>query len=266
MTVVAVWYEPKDQCAWIVADTRISGTGGGTLTDSAAKVLALPITCFHPSKTGFFDNRSYSSSIGFAYAGSTLAALMTYAAASNCLQNLNGLSDTAPPDLIEIAKLVARIAVKYIREVGSDCEFILAGWCPKQKRLRAFTLRPSEAPRVIHIVEETLYSERHFQLIGSHTQEIRQAIMDAYEAPDGPSLRVPQHILKQLIENGRFPKIGGSLQIGIADQSGFSTKWWATNQITYQDDATFGRFLLGIDLDAEIGMIGSYIVGGTGTI
>src|SRR5579871_4434024 len=95
MTVVAIWLEREVEgtSLWSIADTRISQKGptGGTtiMTDTGAKLFAIPIRCHQGSVR---QAARYSTSIGFAFAGSVLPATMTVATASTFLQNL--LTDT----------------------------------------------------------------------------------------------------------------------------------------------------------------------------
>src|SRR5262249_29131271 len=99
MTVVATWYEPFDKIVWCVSDTRVSRPGptAGTITDGGAKILPLSVRTFLPGESGFFDRNILSTTVGFAYAGATLPALMTYAVANTFLQHLYGMPGSPPP-------------------------------------------------------------------------------------------------------------------------------------------------------------------------
>jgi hypothetical protein len=188
MTSVTAWYEPHDDASWIVADTRISGSVG-VLSESGAKIFPLSILCLQPSPSGDFVQKSIFT-FGFAFSGSSLPALMTYALSNACLGNLIGAAGAPPPAVSDIAEFICRIAERYCREILAVFEAIILGWCPIAGRYRAFVLRPNEAtadlPMQMRSDEVPLYDPECFVLIGSHQKIVSDRI-------PSPSQRLMPH-------------------------------------------------------------------------
>jgi hypothetical protein len=135
MTLVAVW-KAADDCVMAVADTRISQTDRGVLTEHGPKLLPLTIVCRQPNPGGgFFDQEVHRADIGFAYSGSTLSALAAHALANILLSNLVSNPGTPPPSTAEVAIAIGGISADYMREVGQLCgsgglfNAIVFGYC-----------------------------------------------------------------------------------------------------------------------------------------
>ena len=266
MTVVAVWFEPHDNAVWAVSDTRVTGVEGA-ITDGAAKILPLTMTCLAPGPTGFFDQLTLSTTFGFAYSGSTLVGVMTYTVANTLIQSLSARPGERPPNLMDVAGLVARVAERYVREVGSDIEAVIFGWCPLERRYRAALIQhdPNAVPRRMTAIEQPLLDNEFCILLGTAKERVRRAIERTYEELNGLALkRAPRLALQRLIEAGDFPEIGGSLQIGMASQLGFQLMSHVAPLVRGQPQAA--RYFLGINIDDEIGLVGQHFVGMTGTI
>ena len=188
MTSVTAWYEPHDDFVWVVADTRISGSVG-VLSDSGAKIFPLSIVCMQPDSAGEFVPIS-SFALGFAYSGSTLAALMTYTLANTCLGNLIGAAGAALPTIGDIADFVRRLGERYCREIQAGFEAVIVGWCPSSKKYRAFVLKPMKATfeqelMQVTLTEAAMYDSDSFVLIGSHQQEVSERIKLTYKELEG---------------------------------------------------------------------------------
>jgi hypothetical protein len=266
VTVVAVWYEPHDDIVWMIADTRIS-RGGGSLTDGGAKILPLTLKCFEPGASGFFDRSTLATTLGYAYAGNTLPALMTYSVINTCLSNLAGLPNSSPPSILQVGAMALRVAERYVLETMADFTAVIAGWCPSTHRYAAIVIEPDPnvSPRRMRLREEPLDEAQHVTLLGSHRERVEEAVRLAYEQTRGQVLqRAPKIALTRLVESDELSGIGGSLQIGTASRFGFDLKYWVA-PLTKGSSAA-GRFLLGIDLDEEIGGVGPFRVGMMGTI
>jgi hypothetical protein len=166
MTVVAVWLEPTEQLLWSVADTRISqpGSSGGTtiMTDSGAKLFAIPIRCHQP-RTDLRKHELYSSSVGYAFAGAVLPATMTLATASTFLQNLTTVGSNDPPRLSEIVAMIGRLAERFSKEAlasssGEYGKFAAAvfGWCPILDEFAIYKLEPRLTSSTFQMVCEEI--------------------------------------------------------------------------------------------------------------
>ena len=274
MTIVALWYEPFDDAVWSISDTRISkdSSGNTTLTDGAAKILPLTIHCRRPPPGGgFFDQTSYLGTAGFAYAGSTLSAVMSYTVANACCQNLIRPNEGPPPSIGEIANLVGRIAQKYMREIldrnnGQEGNFsaFIFGWCPREMNFRAFDVEPSIAGGSFSVsaTEVPVVNRDWVGLLGNDTQKVRDAIDQVRNEKTshgiGPT-RWPKRALEQIIASQSIPGVGGSLQIGLASRAGFQL--FASVRSLEQDRSQAQRTFLGFNIDSEVGLVGNYMIG-----
>jgi hypothetical protein len=269
LTAVAVWFEPFDRVVWAVADSRVTNPGpiGGTITDAAAKLLPLALRCHQPGSDGFFSSLTLQTSLGFAFAGSTLPALNTFAVASACLQNLISGRGAPPPSIRDIAGLVQRIAERYSRETMSAFEAMVFGWCPLERGYCAFVVKPDPAssPLAVSISQQRLYEPDFVALLGTHQSEVRDEIRRMLLTMQGQELkRAPKLALQNLVANESLRGIGGTLLIGTSTPLGFELKSYVRPVVVGQPAAA--RYFLGIDIDQEIGQVGHHIIGMTGTI
>jgi hypothetical protein len=155
MTVAAVW-KVSDRI-YAVADTRLSRERGNVLTEHGPKLLPLSVVCKQPGPSGFFDREKYRTTIGFAYAGSSLAGLATHALANILFQSLAGAAESLPPGLDQLAEAVSQIGLQYMREVGilggdkALFQGIVFGFCGRENRFRAFKITPN-LDQDVHVV------------------------------------------------------------------------------------------------------------------
>jgi hypothetical protein len=269
LTVAAVWFEPFDRIVWVVADTRISYSGpiGGTITDAAAKLLPLTLRCYQPGPDGFFSTLTLHTSLGFAFAGSTVPALNTYAVVNACLQNLISSNGAPPPSISDIARLVQRIGERYTRETMSAFEAIVFGWCPLERDYRAsiITPDPTSSPIVMSVNQQQLYEPDFVALLGVHQGEVRDEIRRVLSTMQDQELkRAPKLALQNLVANETLKGVGGTLQIGTATPYGFELRSYLRPMVIGQPQAAL--YFLGLDMDHDIGQVGHHRIGMTGTI
>jgi hypothetical protein len=269
MTSIALWRE--DRWLWAVADTRISkaAIAGTFLTDGGSKLFRLNVQCREPGSGGFFSKQTFSGSLGFAFAGASLPALMTYAAANACCESLNAPSGTRPPDLMHIAQLVARIAGRYMRDVldrnnGREGAFEAAifGLCPSQDRYRALHVKPTMRDGEFAVSVNELEIEAGPIVLGTKCHEIGTLIL---EAQRGGQARAAKFVLQRLIETESIPGVGGAIQIGIAGPNGAFDLYYHLRPHVVGQPAAFRSFL-GFDLDADLGNVGGYAIGMMGMV
>jgi hypothetical protein len=267
MTVVAVWYEPHDDAAWVVADTKVSQSQiGGTITESASKLFPLSINCFTLGPDGDFNNLVFANRIGFCFAGSTLPALLTYSVANTCFQALIAPPNAPPPTLEEVATALRAIAERYLREIEAGFECAMVGWCARERRYVAFHIRPDrQVPPRMLLVRSDLYAEGSYLLLGSHKAEVALRIDAVFAELAGQVLkRAPRLALQRILQEEVFDDVGGTLQFGTAYRQGFVLKFWM-KPAAHGEPAVQHSFL-GINIDAEVGQVGSYSVGMVSTI
>lgn len=284
VTLVAVWRAEDRLMA--VADTRIVRSAGNVLTEHGPKLLPITIVCKQPGASGFFDKEVYRADIGFAYSGSTLSALAAHALSSALLSKLIGAAGAPPPALNEAAHFIGGASAEYMREVGqlagSDGLFsaIVFGWCPQQRALRAFELRPTiaDAQFRVDIQERTLnpikiggVAAETAIVIGSSPALLIEAIdkqlTDAKERGEVHEIvafDAPKRALRQLISEGTDERVGGSIQQAWATVAGFQIVS-NVEPITPRPPSprNAGLFILGFDT-FDIQTIGNYQVAAEG--
>ena len=273
MTVVAIWFEPTEQVLWSVADTRISApgpTGGSTImTDSGAKLFAIPIHC-HASRMNleFRKKTLYQSSVGYAFAGDVLPATMTFATASTFLQNLTTVGSDEPPRLSEIAAMIGLLGQRFSKEAlgssnGSYGKFIAAvfGWCPTLNRFAIYKLTPRLTPSKFEMqIEETLPDDNvSIVSFGTGAARLIQRLDDIRRFGDKyhRTAHLPKIAVEKLIEED-MGDVGGSLSIGAATRDGFRLYSYVTPIVMGKPEARIS--FNGIDLGENAGLIGHYMI------
>ncbi|MEH2505610.1 hypothetical protein V1290_004421 [Bradyrhizobium sp. AZCC 1578] len=284
LTLVAVWRAQDRLMA--VADTRIVRTAGNVLTEHGPKLLPVTIVCRQPGPSGFFDREVYRADIGFAYSGSTLSALAAHALSNTLLSKLIGNPGAPPPALNEVAHFIAGASAEYMREVGqlsgTDGLFsaIVFGWCPQQRTLRTFELRPrlANAQFWVDMQEHSLNPIRvggtaaeSSIVIGSSPALLKEAIDkelgDAKareEVHQIVAFDAPRRALRHLIVENASEMIGGTVQQAWATASGFQI---VSNvepiALRPPSPRNVGTFILGFDA-ADIQTVGNYRVASDG--
>ncbi|WP_334366272.1 hypothetical protein [Bradyrhizobium sp. AZCC 1578] len=269
-----------------VADTRIVRTAGNVLTEHGPKLLPVTIVCRQPGPSGFFDREVYRADIGFAYSGSTLSALAAHALSNTLLSKLIGNPGAPPPALNEVAHFIAGASAEYMREVGqlsgTDGLFsaIVFGWCPQQRTLRTFELRPrlANAQFWVDMQEHSLNPIRvggtaaeSSIVIGSSPALLKEAIDkelgDAKareEVHQIVAFDAPRRALRHLIVENASEMIGGTVQQAWATASGFQI---VSNvepiALRPPSPRNVGTFILGFDA-ADIQTVGNYRVASDG--
>jgi hypothetical protein len=231
MTIVAVWFEPTENALWAVADTRISkpGSSGGMtiMTDSGAKLLALPIRC-HRFTGDLSGQRAphYLSSIGYAFAGDILPATMTFATATTFLQSLTTSGSGNPPPLSAIADMIRRVAERFSREAlgssnGQYGRFTVAifGWCPIINRFAIYEITPQlESADFRMQCNEHLPEDNAFVVsFGSGAERLNDMIAFIRQHGDKHhrTARIPKLAAEAIIDED-IGDVGGSLSLGVA--------------------------------------------------
>lgn len=197
----------------LLADTRISGAYG-VATDSGPKVLGLSIVVSHghpkplPPVTGTY---------GFAFAGSTLAAMSTFAMVSTCLQSLVTPCVPRLPSVESVADLFRRLGERYAREIAAPFECFIAGPAVDGGEPYAFSIRPILHEGLLTMcISELDRNRRGFWALGSGAEPY-MAFAHAHKPWASVIGSVQAFIVAQV-----DPKVGGSLQAGRCDQDGFS--------------------------------------------
>jgi hypothetical protein len=229
MTIVVLWYRETLRELWCAADTRIS-IPAGTATDNGPKILPVPVVCNEDRGRNSW-HAARRVSFGFAYAGSTLTAMSVYAMATACTQNLASRGrGSRLPTVEEVARLFLSVAEHYIRDMSSrlgtgarvDQYFfsgMVFGYCLVARRYKAFLITP--------ILQEVGF-EMTFAEMSTDAHQIhpmgsgKQAFLDlgdrlANTHPDPGVFTTLGEMVRSEVQLG----VGGHLQIGVCNQSGF---------------------------------------------
>jgi hypothetical protein len=268
VTLADVWFEPAHDRIYGAADTRIARGPGNVLTEHGPKLLPINILCKQPGPSGFVDRPAYTTTVGFAYAGSTLSALATHALANTLLQNLAGPDGVPPPGVHHVAFSIGDVACRYMREVcqlsGTSGLFsaIVFGFCANTNKFRAFTLTPVLDPRPIRVrvTERDLYVPEALVVIGSCPELLRERVCMLRKARPEYPIELPRRALQEIISEGADETVGGTVQYGHATRFGFAP---ISSMVPINPPLESGRnatlTVLGHDL-MNIAPVGSYVV------
>ena len=231
-----------DGAVTLLADTRISGQLGA-LTDTGPKVLTVPVLVSHGSEAPLPPVRA---TFGFACAGSTLAAMSTYALVSTCLQSLVTPETPRAPSVASVADLFRRIGQRYAREVASPFDCFVVGPGEDGGEPRAFSNMSRIEDGVLVVVSSELdQSRRGLWALGSG------AIPYMRFAQEERPWRTIVESVQAFISANVDPKVGGHLQAGTCDADGFAPMM--TLQLDREAMSVTSAFL-GVGED-ELGLI-----------
>lgn len=275
MTTVAIWYQDDypTHPVWVCADSRISGGQSASSTDAeplpllrhSPKIFPISITCMdHGAEANVV---AFHHTIGLAYAGSSLFAVNLYAALSPILANLRGHREdkVSIRNIAELAKtFLLEFLHAYGERTGTTAPFEIAvfGFCKADSTRRVFVLTSveepgsgSSAPRIK--LEEIVFAiPEHVFLMGSHKSEMRDRIqLLQHNRPADSSFRqlAPRDAIREVIKEGRFPDIGGTVQLAQANMHGLQQFMDLERPAT--DGVATNFKYLGFDLN-EFGNVG----------
>lgn len=116
MTLVMAWREKEIDRVWVVSDSRLSNVGTrGTvrLTDSAAKLLSVPVVLRRPTPSNVLGTPVLTTNLAFAYAGSSLIAMQSYAAVLPLWSHLQTNGPERLPSVRDFAKHLGTFVAAY---------------------------------------------------------------------------------------------------------------------------------------------------------
>lgn len=233
MTLVVAWLHHEEEQFWCVADTRLSNSGG-VITDSGPKVFEVPVVLneyCEKQNTWWKVNARYT--FGFAFAGSSLAALATHVRATSCTMNLR-LDREIPAaeqslNLARIAMLYCEIATLQIKEMclrmglsqdpkSAFFEGLVFGYCPVEHRYRAFILKPEfkAGEFMMAVGEVDALTPNNCIVLGSGRDRFFERCREPRKENEGIA-----DIVKSIIDEDERPDVGGYLQVGICSPDGF---------------------------------------------
>jgi len=278
MTAIAIWLNdenPKFHSLWVAADSRISGDYNSPLINDAVKLFELPVICRVPGKDGFFSKVDHFHSYGYCFAGSTLLGQNTFLALAPLLRNL-AAAQPYTPSLIDIADFVHRYLsrvfdnYKVIACEKSAVEVALFGWCHATHKHYIFHYYPGEDEEGNYIMKcegHTNLKSKSFVYLGDYRSDMIQNLKEAFDGhniPGRPISRIPRHIIEDHIRNSEYKTIGGDIQLGIANVTGFKPLTIMKPRIGEEPKAYISY--LGHELYEDIQNVGNAFVSMTGMV
>ena len=236
MTSVIVWLDleydnesfeqpfiwPRD--IWLAADSRISGTsaqhrsGYRTLTDYAPKILPIQYTFYRNNEDAPGVRLAYSGEIGFAYAGNTLPANLTYSMICASFIRMTAECGSVLPSLDDMVKFITRVGGYYARETQSCFELFVTGTCPRDQHsgVQVFhlSLWSKSQPSYHKLI---LDSDHRMYMIGNRKQELRVTCGAGFANDISYS---PAEALAALIAETAIDEVGGLLSIARVERLG----------------------------------------------
>lgn len=236
MTIVISWINKENIACpqlWTVTDSLLSqqiSTKTEPLLNCAVKLFPIRVVCAKPNQKGFFSDIYFATTIGMAFAGSSLLAFNLYAFLSYTLGNLANRNDTAPSieNFAEHAYVAFQSLLHHYITVNSKstpCEISIFGYCSRAREYQLFHITHKGINKKSHCKQVDLSSDDAIHLMGDRTKEIKQSIIEhrSLSANKGSVgwLRHPKSVIENLINKKVFDTIGGEIQLGISEPMGF---------------------------------------------
>ncbi|WP_374403348.1 hypothetical protein [Niveibacterium sp.] len=224
MTIVALWYRERYQELWCASDARVTGNFAA-LTDAASKILPVPILC-HKHVGGPKFDVVHRHSLGFAFAGSTLAAVSSHAVLTACTQNLLDESEGMYSVPVEaVAELLRSIGETTIRDMSSRqnrdvvFEALIFGFCPVAREYRGFAIAPNKTDGTLRmVIGQLLLEPGRFHLLGSGERAFLDLHSQLAATHSDPGVLTT---LAAMVHDNIQDDVGGHVQIGVASSDGF---------------------------------------------
>ncbi|WP_214073582.1 hypothetical protein [Mucilaginibacter sp. dw_454] len=224
MTIVASWFNnesPKTPSIWTASDTKISFETGATLQGN--KIFELSVVCKQLSGNGY-GTILHRSSLTFAYAGSTMLAVNTFATLNTVLGNLGGggVTNRLLPDGESILRSAATILRMHNMSIRNAGEITICGVCPKSGRLFIGKVTAKMKEDVMDYSIDLYFNDlKSFTcvLMGSHKEPIRELVVleiKKNKTKRHAYWRAPFQVLANIVSEETYPdEIGGNLLLSV---------------------------------------------------
>lgn len=239
----------KENTISLVSDSRFN-YGGLDVFDFGIKVSAIPVKIYTPYDENQDLTVVYEHKIGFAVTGSTTAAYTVKEYMSGVLTNIQYTPGYSDLSIKGIANFVLRFYAKICTELSSIfrqdgiCEIILAGFCPKLQKCRAFMLSADITDYSVRYYDKEILESDEDDMVffGSGKLEAEKVRL-AY--PKYSSL----NILRNVIANHEVSTVGGSPQYGEVSTGNFIIKGIMESNPTLENPDNSNFVLWGINQD-----------------
>ena len=200
---------------------------------------------------------SAPKTIGFAYAGVVVPALMVYANCATLLQNLATLDGHQLPRLSTISEFVRSVSETIAKEylsssLGNDGEFEIAvfGWCPVLNAFQVYHVHPKFVDERFSMLVKQVETPKETEpfSMGSGKDRFLEKLASIISLGDkhGRTSRLPKLTIEAMIsdDNG---DVGGSMSIGRSDKLSLYPLSWTTPVVHGQPlaKATFNGLTVG---------------------
>jgi len=219
VTLIALW--KTDDKIQIASDSRL--TVGDSVVDTSIKVSSFTARVLYPSLSGMDGERfSWVSEIGFCAAGDIAPSSAIKETLRACMDRIwitPGVGEASMHLFADIVRqLLERLWYDAVAALGNSIKvtLIMAGICPSTNMQRAFVLESdaTAAPARIVVSEVTEWEGPLY--FGSGAQCAR------YVTAMRPALS-PVEIIEAVCQRQLDPHVGGRVQYGSVQQSGFQT-------------------------------------------
>lgn len=235
----------------LVSDSRFNYSGLGVF-DFGIKVSAIPVKIYTPYDENKNRAVAYEQKIGFAVTGSTTAAYTVKEYMSEVLTNIQYTPGYSDLSIKGIANFVLKFYAKICNELSSlfrqdgICEIILAGFCPKFQKCRAFMLSADMTDYPVRYYQQEILESDEDDMVffGSGKAEALNVKM---AFPKYSSL----NILRKVIANKNISSVGGSLQYGEVASGDFIISGLMEDNPTPENPNNTNFVLWGINHDDE---------------
>gem|GEM_PF-1891451 len=252
----------ENPCIWTIGDTLIT-SGDLNLSFESSKIFEINVT-IRPFNS-LFGRPQFSQQVGYAFAGSSMVGLNTFATLSGILSNLTGRPQ-AVPSIKNIAATALKIIDTYASSICSpsnNFEALIYGYCYRSTTFKRFHIsklaNSNSACFGIHQIPDN-----EIFLMGDKKQEIYDAISQLRENPSkGMSEhRIPVYVLSDIINDRKYPTIGGSIQMNICNKN-YCYPMQAVG-LKNDSDMRYRNFDLHADIGLAVGpcifnMVGMYL-------
>lgn len=222
------------------SDSRVSFGSLGSI-DFGIKIFSVPVKVYAPGEhSAGKAELVFNYQFGMAVAGNLTNAYTVKEAIYEILQNLQYIPGRADFSMDRFAKLIAVVFDKSTKDIASIIrgdgisEVIIAGYCPKNNKIRVFKFSCDTSNYPIRPFYKEIIDEDDIDFSGSGSTEARKIY-----AMQGNIL--PLRTIKQVIDSKLVKSVGGGLQYGEFVDNNF--RIYGVEDYVLNDDGTFKEYL-----------------------
>lgn len=249
MTLCIVW--KKGNNIHFASDSRLT-FGNRGYRDVGIKIFSVPVNIISStnSETGEYEN-FYKHSCGLCFSGYTTVAYVTKESIYEAIQNLQALPCT-DISLDGICNFICQFYEYRVKDIcslwGKEglAEFIFAGYCLKQLKLRAFRIFVDCLNSPLKVKKEELF------LNGNNLSVIGSGSNKAIELIDKEPNINPCLLLKKIINNDDIKDVGGNIQYGAFEENNFKIFGIQDFKVRKEGDLRTRFILKGIPVDVDV--------------